>query len=320
MKKTFFILLLVFSVLVLSTTASEALQPGIDNAIWKMQKNFADALRVRDKSYSKQLTKRTDSVLALSCFGQSLRLTGSLGIIFSDRVPINFTLPSLAFTLPRLSASLTCNIGPPPTITPVITLTGFTLAFANRGLTDLLSRDLGSVLSGVLAQMLNNFLGALTNVLGGLVSGWLLDNFSALIALLPSMPSNSIFGIFIPNIPCVPSIQDAIAALLRSLMGMLFPPCNMTAQLWTGTPGTSITGIGIENGTPYTNMLDILGVPPGMGVDFMKELNTVTDTNVRTNALNDFLSNLLAPGNIPSWKVAPTFVVGTNTATVISQM
>ncbi|MDE1153128.1 MAG: hypothetical protein PW788_11380 [Micavibrio sp.] len=84
--KTLF--LAVFTVMLggLSVTAAYAddMRAGCSPDVWKAQGNKANALRVRDKAYARQIIKQNDNAPGMTCYDHALALSSRLGQMFSD--------------------------------------------------------------------------------------------------------------------------------------------------------------------------------------------------------------------------------------------
>ncbi len=86
-QKLLFIALLVMMATGLSVTASYAAcvpKPGCSCDVWQAQSNKADANRVRDKAYHRQIEKQPDNGPGMTCYDHALALSSRLGQIFSD--------------------------------------------------------------------------------------------------------------------------------------------------------------------------------------------------------------------------------------------
>jgi len=64
--------------------ADDSMQPGCSPDVWKAQVNKADALRVRDKAYARQIIKQNDNAPGMTCYDHGLALSSRLGQMFSD--------------------------------------------------------------------------------------------------------------------------------------------------------------------------------------------------------------------------------------------
>jgi len=327
MKKNLLPALLVALALGLSATASFAgLQPGVSPKIWDVMKNQADAMRVKQMAYAKQIIQRNDSALGLTCFDQQMKLTAYLGSIFSDKIPDNVPPPSPSF------------------ITQ--------LAFPDRGKTNVLPANLGQVVDPVLATMLANFEGALSMVLGagtssfsGWAASWLQSWMQSQFGWVPPIPMVDCARIAMlwnkdtnpppseedPGNPVIgtPVCEETDPSSKRyNPAARRDPRCSKSnervARHKAGSGGhppvaglQSIEGNGTQDGAPYASMKSILrGVVPGAGEDFLRQL--ANDRGVLQAALRDLTD--MVPGGIESWPTTPPFTRDTRMEDIINAM
>lgn len=95
-RKSFLIAAFVLGLSALSVTSFAACvpRPGCSCDVWQAQANHADANRVRDKGYARQIIKQNDNTLGMTCFDHTLALSSRLGQIFSDKLPGGVMAPA----------------------------------------------------------------------------------------------------------------------------------------------------------------------------------------------------------------------------------
>ena len=344
MKQGIFAILLTAVLLSLSVTAHAQTAPGCAPEMLETQSNRSDALRVRDRAYQREVVKRTDPSLGMTCFDQALGVTARLGNIFSDRFPYDVPAPDT-------------NVFTPP------------LAYPRWGADEILLDELDRVVMPVLTNYVDDFGGALSEILGttlvtDLYSAILspisaiqaaVDSFASDIAAIQTaintiltiantlslpLPSATIIAIvaalkaaqsFAQSLidALISAMNALVKPLIDALMAVIMGPatdidCDRMAQLWNdGDPfggAASIQGNGIEDGVPYMTIAELLsGAVPG-GPDFMQELSNTFNVTILTDAANDLTGALAGPGSMPSWQTVPFFPVGTGTAAIISAM
>lgn len=346
---------LCFSVLLagFSVSASAAPKEGCNQEFLDVQKRHAEAMRVRDKAYTRETVKRNDTAVGMTCFDQAMGLTSRLGLIFSDVIP---------------------DVPPPPNTT-VFTPA---LEYPEFGSDEWLIEDLGTVVEPVLSAYLDDFIGTPSDLLGlgtatslfsgilggisgtigsitGVVSGFLgtistLNGWISTITGIANtlslpLPAATIIAIttFLNTVQStisglMSSIQAAMSAaimpIINSITSYIAGPatdmtCDRIAQLWSGPAappdGQPIEGSGIEGGAPYFDYEQLLsGTPPGVGPDLLDEFTSGSNATLLSGALADVTGAgaLVAPGSasLSSWKVAPIFPVGSTTAAIIGGM
>lgn len=345
------LLVLGFSLLLsgLAVPAGAALKEGCNPDFNKNQQNHANAIRVRDKAYTRETVKRNDTALGMTCFDQAMGLTSRLGLIFSDVIP---------------------DVPPPPNTTV------FTppLAYPEFGADEYLIEALGDVVEPVLSSYLDDFVGTASDLLGlgtatslfsailggitgtigsitGLISGFLgtittLNGWISTITGIANtlslpLPAAAIMAVtaFLNTVQStistmMSSIQSAMSAaimpVINSITSYIAGPatdmtCDRIEKLWsTATPtadAAPIEGAGIEGGTPYFEYEKLLtGAPAGVGSDLLAELTAGTNGTILSDAMADLTGPLAAPGTLSSWKIAPIFPAGTGTAAIIGGM
>lgn len=96
MKKIFaaFLFTLMLSGLVTTAVSAANCQPGCDcssgsdgTGLYGEMQRRAEAMRVRDKAYNRQVFKQSDNTLGMTCYDRALAMTARLGTIFSDVAP-----------------------------------------------------------------------------------------------------------------------------------------------------------------------------------------------------------------------------------------
>lgn len=332
MKRFFFIALLFSAFLGLSVTASYAQSkclPGCDcEGIWEVQKNHADAMRVRDRAYERQIIKRNDSTLGLTCFDQAMRVTSRLGHIFSDNVPV-----------PPLPANT--SVFTPP------------LEYPHWGVENLLADELHTVITPVLGEVLNDFGGSLFGNIIAEAMGTLMDTASGFIGQILDEVGGTVDQIteIMELVDQIASLMDALGVVppegvvaaiaiidglkatldglisglttilstaINFIVGQLWSflmsgvndmDCHRIEELWNsaGIGGgiKSIEGTGLELGTPYFDFNTLLsGGPADGGTDFIQEIGNATNSGILSLALTDLTTKLI-PGGMPSYPASP---------------
>jgi hypothetical protein len=151
------------AVLLVSFTPAQALQPGCDPDYKQIQDNHAAANTIKDTAFAKEIIKRPDSVMALSCFDQAMAASAKAGSIFSDQPPTSLpTWDSI------ISTGLGAAIGGP----------------FGDGTTTTLVEQVNGVVDPVLDDLLSSFGDAVSAVMGSVLS----ISYSAIIAPLLSIP------------------------------------------------------------------------------------------------------------------------------------
>lgn len=330
-----------------ASTASFAVEPGCNPDFLKIQQNHSEAMRVRDKAYSRETIKRNDTAVGMTCFDQSMGLTSKLGLIFSDVLP----------DAPPAPNEEVFDVG---------------LEYPNWGADDWLIEDLADVVDPVLSEYLNDYGDTLSDLLG---LGTTLSDFSAIFGPIDAVIStvNGILAGFAGSIatlngwlntittissnlslplpqPAIlaitaaldaaqstidammSAIQAAVSAAIMPIIGNITADiaaismdCDRIAELWNGAAPVAdaapIEGAGMEAGTPYFSFEDLVnGAPAGVGPDLLDELSAGGNGGFLGAALADLTGPLAAPGALSSWKTAPVFPPGTGTAAIIGGM
>lgn len=246
MKKSFFRLLfltlLAVAALGLTATAGYAqvvypCPPNKTGAMWTAMSNYSDAMRVRDRSYERQIIKQNDSTLGLSCFDAALGLSAKLGLIFSDLaggLDLSSLIPrcslsasvSASLASCSISASLSGSCSGLPTGIPAMLKNVFTgtIAFPTLGLGDILAQDLKDILEGVLRAMLNNFQDALGFTLYGPGPDFMKSIMDFLNDILGPLTTviNDIYGL-LGQINQIVGWFQTIAQVLNCVLPMISP-------------------------------------------------------------------------------------------------
>lgn len=356
MKKSALIVLFAGMLALLSVTAVHAATvPGCNKEVHDAQKNQADAMRVRDKAYSREIIKRNDPALGMTCFDQAMGITGRLGGIFSD-----------VFT-PSLASIANTNV-----FSGADTATSLINMFTKGGTGNLLINNLNNVITPTLNEFLNDFTGTLSQILGTTIGNFLNTIVGSINTALSAINTyvGTITGTissivtFINNIQTIANqlsialpqaviiaitttlkaIQSALNAAMSALMAAVNAAisaimsgvmalinsltniaCDRIADLWAdGNPtggAESVEGNGIEFDTPYYTYDDLLaGSPAGAGPDLLDELGNTFNAGVLSAALSDLTSKLNAPCNIKSWKTPPIFPPASTTSAIIGLM
>lgn len=346
MKK---ILLTAFLGWLLSSAAdasAQVLEPGCAPEMMTVLQRHSDAVRVRNRAYEREILYRNESVLALTCFDQALRLSSRLGYIFSDNVPS----------------------APPPPYDAVFGPS----SYPRWGAVDFLSGDLYGVLSLALDAHMGNFPGSdwlsvppnlltdffMTSVvpqIGTIIAAQdaaagniatinaLIGTIDGLVWSLAYIPTASVPGVITSiateraNIAAAEAavaaaygpIAGALAAVRAATMG---PATNMVctrmADLWTtGNPAVSYALIdpGYVVGTPYFDLRQVFSATtPGALPTFAAELANATNAPILAAALAQMSTMFPGPaGALPTvWQnISPAiFVPWPTTATVIGAM
>lgn len=362
MQKLFLIAFFAGLLSVLSVTAVQAApapRPGCGTDMLDVQKNHADSMRVRDKSYTREIIKRNDPALGMTCFDRAMSVTARLGNIFSD-----------VFTPVSAIANTNVFTGGSDTATSIID----NFLGAN-GKGNLLVFNLDNVITPTLSEYLNDFTGTLSEILGTTIGNFLSSVTGAISGVLSTLSTltgaiggtiTSILG-YISTIQTiaaqlglalpqalvlaitaalkiaqgfVDTLVAAVVALINSIvdgimtavMGLVNTlsdlTCNRIADLWNdGDPTSgaeSVEGNGIEFDTPYFTYVDLLsGAPPGAGPDMLGELDNAFNMGILGAAMSDMTTLLNAPcgvGNLKTWKRAPIIPVNTTVAGIIGMM
>jgi hypothetical protein len=147
MKRILFSILLGFSIIGLSVTAARAAplvssDPGCSTDFLILLWNQADAVRARNRAYEMEVISQNRSVLELTCFDQTMKLSTRLGYIFSDLIP-----------------------PPPPIPVQNNAVFGSLLAYSGWGAQQLLAKSMNNVMNapppappyGMYDQWIDNF-------------------------------------------------------------------------------------------------------------------------------------------------------------------
>lgn len=352
MKNIF--LIACFSLLLscLSVTAVMATQPGCDasrGGMLDVMQNHASALRVQDRAYAREIIKRNDPSLGLTCFDQALGLTSRLGLIFSDDITIPPALPNASvfqapIQYPLFGAEQWLLVDLNTVITPVLnnylddftgTLSeplGTTIGNWLMGIVRALSGTLSAITDYISTMM--GFIGSLSEIMDtineilrllGLASPLAVASLSALF----NSTLTDILDMFISTTLATissfltPLLSNIIVALTGSLTDM---NCNRIDQIWNGGSGApggfvGVEGSGIESGTPYFNFEALVGrAVSGGGFDLMDELANTKNSAILRKALSDLKGPLSAPGIMPSWKAVPVIPAGASVTDIIKRM
>lgn len=92
MQKIVFVLLLAATGWSLSYSAANAVtpcvpRPGCSCRFYDAVERHADAVRVRNKAYDRQMTKQPDNTMGMNCYDRALVVSSRQGQIFSDTAP-----------------------------------------------------------------------------------------------------------------------------------------------------------------------------------------------------------------------------------------
>jgi hypothetical protein len=332
-----------------------------------VMQNQAEAKRLEAKAHARQVIKQNDNSVGMTCFDRAMMLTARLGGIFSDVAPsglIPSASESIfgASSFPDYGASTKLVRGLDAVVSPTMqghvsnftdslshalgaTVAGYLNAFVGSFITDFLDSlsgpigDLGGYVSQLNSyyQMLQSAMGLLGLAMPSVVftavatinAAWNLIN--ALISGAVAMITNVINGL-------VNSIVSMISDAMNGLLAAMTPDgeCSRIAKLWGNgnmpdlgifPDWRSLIGGGIERGTPYFTMYEMLtGAIPNTagtpGIHLMQELMNASNSSIITNALNDLLPGgaLSGPGALPSWKTPPLIPVSATVDDIVSQM
>ena len=348
----FSILMLAVTLTASAATPAKCLPGCDCDNVLPAEKNHTDALTVRDKAVTMQIKKQPDNSIGMTCFDRSLGLTARLGQIFSDTYPpADFAAAStkvfgtlydggsssghlLGDGLEKVisnmmqehandfSDSLSSWLG----ATALTYLNGFMAPFV-QGITSAI---------GTLVSSINTAISAIDSAMGTLMT--VLDTLGTVLpSIIPTVVNaiqgywNTIKGALADAVKLV---QDAIRTVVQTITDFIMNlaenvlggtaddknvgECSRIQRLWN--PGIqapvgdfrSVTGGGLEQGTPYQTFSDLLNkVGPGMGADMFHEINNATNSTILSTALGDITGSgvLAGPGNMPSWPTVPAFVV-----------
>jgi hypothetical protein len=288
MKKIFFLPLLVAAFLALSMApamAGDAVVP-CNPEVKKILENHAEAERVKDSAYIKQIVKRPASVINLTCLDQALKLTQQLSNLFSGLgLDMNITPHSQVF----------CGSLVMPTLPPTIGL----------------------------ADHLKDFLG-LTLPLNNLIPPWPAFQYRKCFTppsyTLPHLSLGGTLGGCLPNVNLG---GQTLAPFKPQCVGITVPgmSCNLIKDFWNKPGDDNATeGRGVMVGTPYKSYKDLIKVnppPAGMGQTFLHQLDN--NRKILERAL-DNITLLKGPGHINSWPTAPPFNANSSVKDIIDSM
>lgn len=268
---------------------------GPNGGMWGALTRHADAVRVRNRAYAREIFKQPDSSLALSCFDHALALSSRLGLIFSDVYL------------------------PPPPATANTSVFG-AVAYSSYGSNKWLVKDLSDVISAGLKDHAASFEGAPSKDLGGTNLNWMEPDqslISQVNGLLPGAPGTT------------PALTNVVAGGMTSMAAYAGDggACARIAALWGNTDPVypyAVEGSGIEDGAPYfTYAALVSGKPGSIGPDMKTEFENSVNAAVLMNALADISSGgaLSGPTPPPSiWPTTPVFPANSKTEDIISQM
>lgn len=261
----------------------------------------ADAIRVRERAYARELTKQADNSVGMTCMDHGLALTSRLGQLFSDKQPTgmlfgNNTKVFGASTYPGFGSDQLLATALRVTVNP---------SQSNHALNfpDSLSRIIGATIlnffggafmgtingfiSNIQSQMatlqtyvttFNNLVTALQTIitmLNGSTPTWILALVTAINAAwaaISNFINTMIMAVQTAIMTIMTTIQGVIMGVLGSLTGFNGPTgeCSRIQQLWGNQqpatflsgPIRALTGTAIETGTQYMNFRQLLGNAP----------------------------------------------------------
>lgn len=350
MRKFNLLALCVAAMMMLSITAVQAASaPGCDSAdpntsIMGVMQNQGDAMRVRDKAYARQIIKRNDPSLGMTCFDEAMGLTSRLGSIFSDvksvtAAPSGVFTGAIDYTL-GVDKLLINNLS--SAVTPALSgyLDDFDIGSLSAALGAYITGALAAV-TGVVNAAIAPILATITSVTGTLttIQGYITTFNTIANSLSLPLPHLSVAPIIAALNAAVAAVQAmistvmgtitaAISSLISTVLSQIMGPltdltCDNISNLWDdGNPtggAVSIEGSGIETGTPYFTLDDLFGgSPAGVGAALLAELSTSSSAGILNKAASDLTTLLDAPkaaGGLPSWKRVPA---GLNAASSVS--
>lgn len=357
----FFSMMLGFSVV---SSQSFALEPGCPQEMMDAIENHAEAKRVESKAHARQVIKQNDNAPGMTCFDRAMTLTARLGGIFSDVSPTGI-IPAAnesvfgTSSFPDFGATTKLIKGLDAVVSP--TLQAHVTNFA-----DSLSAALGATIAGYMNEFVSSTLDPILDSIAGpmgTLSGYVSDLNSYYSTLQTAM---NILGVSMPTVvmtavaainaawsainsfisgavaaitnvinSIVNTIVDTINSVVSSLVAAATPDgdCSRIAQLWGNEydPGVagfrSLVGSGIEMGTPYFTMFQMLtgDIPNTLqdpGTHLLQEIFNTSNSGIIERALEDLTSGVLSsPGIAPSWPAPPTGLSPLSSITdIISQM
>jgi len=298
---------------------------GANPQIVNMQSNYSKALRVRDRAYTREIVRRPESILDLTCFGDDVMASSKLGQIFSD---VSFDLGSLAF-----DSSLFCDL-----LSGGVNLYGPTL-----------DAQLGSVLGVPIGLQQISLCASGVNISADLFKD---IGFSLAFDI-------SFFGVTCPidlggNLGLSASIGFDFDGFCLDLVPDAWTCQNISAQ-WEGGQNFSAEGSGINAGAGYMVGQDLFnsaglggsigqfltpdspsasgsngissrgafspgpgfGAGAGNSMEFHHEL--AVDDAILTKAAQDD-AQYFGPGTLDSWTETPVNLINKATDEIIQQM
>lgn len=358
MKRIILFTMLVYAVCGLSVTASYAqltqaqMDPGCNVDVMNLLVDQANAIRVRDRAYEREILNREESTLYLTCFDQALALSARLGYIFSDNI----------------------NPDPPPANTVAFT---DPIAYPDWGATHSLAVDMDTVISpeldgylgnkvpapanfnflppwttpNALTQLVNTITPLLNNI-KNFQAGQDKTNVDAYIAMVKQIEAlvNSFPNIAWDKLGDAETQYGDLIKQLADLITKVDTDRKANMGNWLGQIQKAITqtttmdctkmddmwdtynansqfyppeGTTYYPMTPYYSLMDFLNVPasPPATQDFVQQLGFGNNPAILKQALNDLTKGPLAgPGNSAIWPGLPVIVPGATALDIIQKM
>jgi hypothetical protein len=263
----------------------------------------ANAIRVRDRGYKRELSKQTDNSVGMTCMDHGLALTSRLGQLFSDKTPTGFvagnnrrvfgasTYPgfgadqwlatALRVTVNGSMANHATNF--PFSLSAIIGATILNFFGGFMGTINGFISNIQSFMATLQTYVntFNNLVTALQTIitmLNGSTPTWILALVTAINAAWSAISNfiNTMIGAVQSAITAVmTTISNFIMGVMGSLTNFSGPTgeCSRIQQLWgnqqpamffTGAV-RALTGTSIETGTQYLNFRQLLGGSPMPG-------------------------------------------------------
>ncbi|MDF3025548.1 MAG: hypothetical protein K0R10_2909 [Alphaproteobacteria bacterium] len=215
-KKSVLFTLFAAMMTLVSVTSAQAVtpctpRPGCSCDFLNAAENHANAVRVRDKAYHRQIVKQPDNTMGMTCFDHTLVLSSRLGQIFSD------TTPGLTWPAANLK-----NWDPTGAVSEQVYDPGAGVGTnPATGQNKALSAQYGHVFGGEVSNHATNFADSLSAWLGATLLSYLngfLAGLNGIFAAINGFVTNinNAFNTMIGYINTIQNILDQLGAALPS--------------------------------------------------------------------------------------------------------
>lgn len=273
-KKSVLFSLFAAMLCLVSVTSAQAVspctpRPGCSCDFLNAAENHANAVRVRDKAYHRQIVKQPDNTMGMNCFDHTLVLSSRMGQIFSDTAP-GVTWPSANYDNWDPTSAVSQQVYDPGAGVGTNPATGQNKA---------LSSQYGTVFGGEMTNHADDFTDSLSAWLGATLLSYLNGFLAGLNGIFSAINTavtniNNAFNTYIGYINTVQSILDQLGAALPSAVLALVAAVQAAWTVIQNFISATITAIQTAISSAVTALTNMVQGILGSLLQFMSSPGT----------------------------------------------